>query len=321
MKLVGITMVRNEADVIESFIRHNLGYLDQMLVLDHGSTDETASLLGALVAEGLPLTILGCEIKEYDQSRIMTDLLQMAFQKFGADTVFPLDGDEFLRCPSKLHLESVLQARLEQPVLALSWPVYVSSEGSEAETHPLHRFCWRVATGKPAFSKVIVQRSITTRSQFALIPGNHGVIVPVGNGGVGKLAEMQVPFDDLAVAHLPFRSADQLMAKVLVGWLNSRLHFRDRPEMQQFEWHWRSLFERISKHGPISSSEVRSAAICLYALNREWDGEDRTSEYSLIHDPLPVLAAMRLPAGQPDALQLLTQWATHLVDRVIAQKA
>jgi hypothetical protein len=320
MKLVGITMVRNEADIIEAFIRHNLTYLDHMLVLDHGSTDETASLLRALVAEGLPLTILGCDMMAFDQSRFTTDLLHMALHRFNADSVFPLDGDEFLRCPSRIHLESVLQSHSDQPVLALSWPVYVQAEGSEAEIHPLRRLTWRVSTEKPALTKVVIQRSITTRPQFALMPGNHGVLVPVGNGGVGKLAEKQVPFDDLALAHLPFRSADQLMAKALMGWLNSRLHKRDRPEMQQFEWHWRNLFERIRKHGPIPSSEVRSAAICLYALNREWRGEDPASEYSLVHDPIPVIAELRLPAGHPNALQLLTQWSNDLVTRLIAPK-
>lgn len=318
MKLVGITMVRNEADIIEPFIRHNLAYLDHMLVLDHGSTDETATLLEALAAEGLPLTVLGHDVLAFDQSRIMTDLLQMAFHQYGADTVFPLDGDEFLRCPSRLHLESVLEAHADQQVLALSWPVYVSAEGSESETHPLCRLRWRVSTGKPALSKVIIQRSITTRPQFALIPGNHGVIVPGGNGTIEKLKEVPVPFDDLALAHLPFRSEDQLMAKVLVGWLNSRLHFRDRPEMHQFGWHWRRFFEQIRQKGPITSSEVRSAAICIYALNRDWEGQDPTPEYSLIHDPLPVVAPMRLPAGHPDALQLLTQWASNLVDHLIA---
>jgi hypothetical protein len=318
MKLVGISMVRNEADILELFIRHNLAYLDHMLVLDHGSTDETAPLLRALAAEGMPLTLLSHKGLAFDQARITTDMLQIAFQKFGADSVFPLDADEFIRCASRLHLEALLQAHSDHQALAISWPVYVSAEGSEAEADPLRRHCWRVSTAKPSLPKVVVQRSITARSQFALMPGNHAVLVPAGNGAARKLKDVQIPFDDLALAHLPFRSADQLMAKVLVGWLNSRLHYRDRPEMHRLGWHWRSLFERIRQKGPITPSEVRSAAVCLYALDRDWDGEDPLADYSLIHDPLPVLATTHLPAGRPDALQLLTQWASSLVDRMIA---
>ena len=34
-------MVRNEADIVEAFVRHNLRVLDAMLVVDHGSTDAT----------------------------------------------------------------------------------------------------------------------------------------------------------------------------------------------------------------------------------------------------------------------------------------
>ena len=38
-------MVRNEADILEAFVRHNLTVLDRMLVVDHGSMDGTAEML------------------------------------------------------------------------------------------------------------------------------------------------------------------------------------------------------------------------------------------------------------------------------------
>ena len=34
-------MVRNENDVIESFVRHNLELMDEMHIIDHGSSDGT----------------------------------------------------------------------------------------------------------------------------------------------------------------------------------------------------------------------------------------------------------------------------------------
>ena len=43
-------MLRNEADVVESFVRHNLSLLDGLLVVDHGSSDGTSEILDALVA-------------------------------------------------------------------------------------------------------------------------------------------------------------------------------------------------------------------------------------------------------------------------------
>jgi glycosyltransferase involved in cell wall biosynthesis len=52
MKLFGAAMLRNEADIVESFVRHNLSLLDGLLVVDHGSSDGTSEILDALVTEG-----------------------------------------------------------------------------------------------------------------------------------------------------------------------------------------------------------------------------------------------------------------------------
>jgi Glycosyl transferase family 2 len=57
MKLFGAAMLRNEADVVESFVRHNLSLLDGLLVVDHGWSDGTSEILDALIAEGLPLEV------------------------------------------------------------------------------------------------------------------------------------------------------------------------------------------------------------------------------------------------------------------------
>lgn len=40
-KRVGLSMVRNESDVIETFIRHNLTLLDELHIVDHNSSDNT----------------------------------------------------------------------------------------------------------------------------------------------------------------------------------------------------------------------------------------------------------------------------------------
>jgi hypothetical protein len=41
MRVVGITMVKNEADIIEAFVRHNLRFLDALVVVEHASADGT----------------------------------------------------------------------------------------------------------------------------------------------------------------------------------------------------------------------------------------------------------------------------------------
>ena len=51
-KRVGLSMVRNESDVIETFIRHNLILLDELHIVDHNSSDNTREILTLLKQEG-----------------------------------------------------------------------------------------------------------------------------------------------------------------------------------------------------------------------------------------------------------------------------
>jgi hypothetical protein len=51
MTVVGVSMVRDEADIIEATVRHMLANVDHVLVADNGSVDETRGILRALAAE------------------------------------------------------------------------------------------------------------------------------------------------------------------------------------------------------------------------------------------------------------------------------
>ena len=57
MRLLGCMIVRDESDAIELVVRHNLALLDGIAVIDHGSVDGTREILGALVDEGLPVSV------------------------------------------------------------------------------------------------------------------------------------------------------------------------------------------------------------------------------------------------------------------------
>lgn len=58
MKVVSFTMVNNESEIIESFIRYNYNFVDEMVVIDNGCTDNTVEILHNLIHEGYKITIL-----------------------------------------------------------------------------------------------------------------------------------------------------------------------------------------------------------------------------------------------------------------------
>jgi len=53
VRLLGAAHVRNEADIVEAFVRHNLVLLDGIAIVDHASVDATPDILRVLKDEGL----------------------------------------------------------------------------------------------------------------------------------------------------------------------------------------------------------------------------------------------------------------------------
>jgi len=48
--IIAVACIRDEQDVVERFLRHNLAVVDGLIVLDHRSRDRTPAILAALVA-------------------------------------------------------------------------------------------------------------------------------------------------------------------------------------------------------------------------------------------------------------------------------
>src|SRR5580658_60259 len=96
MRCVAITCARNEADIIEAFVRHTLAYCGTAIVLDHGSTDSTPEILRHLQEEGLPVHLLRDATIGRMHADHMNRLLRMAAGDFAADWILCLDADEFI---------------------------------------------------------------------------------------------------------------------------------------------------------------------------------------------------------------------------------
>jgi hypothetical protein len=115
MRLIAVTMLRNEADILPDFLGHCAALFDEVLAVDHASTDGSAEMLAA-AARRMPLTVLRFAQKPYVQSLLVTALAREAFAR-GADWVFPLDADEFPMVASRADL----LARLPADAAAVLW--------------------------------------------------------------------------------------------------------------------------------------------------------------------------------------------------------
>ena len=93
VKVVGRYLLRNEADIIESNLRHHfVSAIDEAIVIDNGSTDGTLELVAGLAGD-LPIQ-LASEVGPMYQADRVTRMARLATLQ-GADWVLPIDADEF----------------------------------------------------------------------------------------------------------------------------------------------------------------------------------------------------------------------------------
>jgi lipopolysaccharide biosynthesis protein len=216
MKLVAISRVKNEADIIEAFVRHHVQHFDTLIILDDGSTDATYGILQSLLAEGMPLRLLREASVGFEQNRYMTRLLHMAVDEFGADWVAPLDADEFIEPEEEKTLAQVLHGR-ERELFALSWSNFVwrPEDDQNSEVNPVTRLRWRISAQRDVhrhLNKVLVPANLLANGRTDLSQGSHHLFQ---NGCAFPTKHL----DAVSLCHFPIRSVAQYASKVAVKYL------------------------------------------------------------------------------------------------------
>jgi hypothetical protein len=287
MKLFGAVMLRNEADIVEAFVRHNLTFLDGLFVVDHGSIDGTSEILAALAREGLPLSVERDERRPQFQSEILTRQVRAAFEQ-GADFGFALDADEFVKAPSVTLLGDALRAVPPGLHAVAHWQTYVPDFAAPAPAHPLGLARRRLMQERHGLHKVIVARHFVTEPASVVAGGNHLVLPHAADTAPAQpVRHARLSADVVAVAHLPVRSGRQLADKVRIGWLAHLAARRNNPDLA---FHWRELYEAL-RDGQTYTPEQLAEIASNYGIPRaSWRP---ASSIPLIEDPLPAVTPIR----------------------------
>jgi hypothetical protein len=210
LKLIAVSRIRNEEDIVEAFVRHHAGLVDRHIFVDNGSNDQTVPILRALKNEGIPLTLFRDESVAFLEAEQNTFLFRQA-AALGAHWVLYLDCDEFFD-PSRVG------GSLHRFLAAI--PTAVDSLQIEmANYHP---------TGADDAADLVVPRRIRHRHLPAtgvtkiLVRGRLaalGATVERGNHAVtvGGTTIPAVQAAELRLAHFPMRSGWQMLAKAFVG--------------------------------------------------------------------------------------------------------
>ena len=223
MIAVVIAAVKNEADLIEPFVRHNLALADRMLLVDNGSSDRTLEILRQLQAEGLPVEVdQDPSLGQYQRERV-TRLMQRALA-YSPDWILPLDADELLLSPLKGGCfvdGNPAFLDLTRP-LHLSWRSYVPDPADDpAELNPFVRLRQRLTAGSGPWVKAAIPGALAARPSASVSQGNHALLMD-GTPVPGPTLEH-------AFAHFPIRSPGQLAVKVAQHWLQLLAMSRRAP--------------------------------------------------------------------------------------------
>jgi len=267
--IFSISMVKNEMDVIESFVRYNINYLDGMIILDNGSTDNTITILKSLKEEGLNLFIFEDENRDFDKILKINQLLRKTVDEFDADIIVPLDADEFLVSTNKGNPRKFLEELKAPNYYVAKWRIYVPDAdiNDELEFIPSKITLARddSEVDKLDFYKVILPKELVKDYDVKLTRGCHTIEYDK------KYEELNREINpNIQIAHFPIRSKEQMISKISVGWLNALCSVEKRPNDS---YHWRKIFNQIKE-----SEQIDNEDVFLYAKEFSYKKEPKEKD-------------------------------------------
>lgn len=223
----GISMVRNESDILPSVLGHMTRQVDHVLVADNLSTDDTPDILAAAGVE-----VVIDDDPAYRQSEKMTALAARA-RDAGAAWVVPFDADEIWHTLNGQTVGDFLRDQRDTDVVvAHLFDHYTTDLDDLTIPDPVRRMTWRRPT-PGALPKVACR----THPDLVIGMGNH-------NADYGPHRTV-VHRDGLMVRHYPYRSVGQFIRKARQG--AAALAATDLH--RSIGAHWRQYGRTLDEHG------------------------------------------------------------------------
>lgn len=203
MKIAAISGIKNEADIIESFVRHNSRYIDDFYFVND-SVDNTTEILRNLGAEGFSISIINLDTRDYQHSQVMTMATRLVGSSKQYDWIFYLDGDEILASASKESFYGALARPASEKVGNLLMVDYGYNGRNYFESSNPLKECFNKNTNNVKRQKIFIRGEIS--AQVVIGTGQHNAFSLKGE----PLAYFE---SRIELAHFPARSPEQWVTR------------------------------------------------------------------------------------------------------------
>ncbi len=249
-KVATISMVKDECDIIELFVKINSRMVDHMFVVDHNSRDGTSEILKQLKELHYPLTIYRSDDPDFPQAKVLSTVARRVAATNEYAFLVPLDADEFIYCEHGKFADLLAQEIPPGGCGQLPWVTYVPSEGHYyASSAPLYNIFRKRCYEPTQLYKVVIPNEMA--KTCIISAGSHVVAF---NSRV-------IPATTLSATlqHCPIRSIDQITAKGIIG--SHRLSIKvGRLETEGY--HWDLMAEQIRRANfGLSHADMLSMAL------------------------------------------------------------
>jgi len=236
-KIVILSMIKNELDVLNLWIHHHSKIADQFYIIDHMSSDGTHEALQNLRINGFNIKIFSYTNPGYFQKEVLTKVAKTIYEEQGDCWIIPLDADEFLTLDTYNHFKEFCNSLTANSQVKLSWrnasPLILEKK-SRVSPYDL---IIESNIDDPTYGKLMFHSSITTNDGFVVHQGAHGINV---SGKSITISNKQWP-----ILHLPIRSELQFTLKLFQG-VNAYIETNNKDSTKaKLGFHWFKMAEEI----------------------------------------------------------------------------
>lgn len=205
MKIVSMTLIGNESEIIESFIRYNANFIDEMVFVSTCCIDNTLVIIRKLKEEGYPITLIEEPYIIYNQKLLDYKYMRKIAVESDADWFINLDADEFLTGTD--NPRKILEQLPLDKVYKVKWKNYTMTDRDDADEYfiPKRIVYGRKITAGNDETKVILPMKIIREQNIVMETGHHHV------SGEGIVVEL---LESIKLAHYPTTSLEQYLFKL-----------------------------------------------------------------------------------------------------------